>query len=294
MSTKFLAFADLHYDEMEDGDERLNKIVQAIGENHPDFCISLGDFCKPVEKNKDLIRRLDETGIPFYFSVGNHETDRHKMDEVLEFFGASEPYYSFEHEEFKFIVMNTCYCNKDEKDQPFYNCNFKEHGVIFPIVPDTEMAWLEEELNNEKIKIIFSHHSLVNEFANRGVVNRQSVQQLFQTHNVMLCMNGHDHGDRIDEKNGTMFYTVNSASYVWIGAQIASNEEYLKKYGHMRGILPYKDPFYVVVEIHDSKIKIQGMDGEYLSVTPEDVGLHDYKWNGVSILPKASSCERKY
>lgn len=53
MSTKFLAFADLHYDEMEDGDERLNKIVQAIGENHPDFCISLGDFCKPVEKNKD-------------------------------------------------------------------------------------------------------------------------------------------------------------------------------------------------------------------------------------------------
>jgi len=31
------------------------------------------------------------------------------------------------------------------------------------------------------------------------------------------------------------------------------------------------------------------MEGEYLSVTPEDVELYDYKWNGVSVKPRTSS-----
>ena len=31
------------------------------------------------------------------------------------------------------------------------------------------------------------------------------------------------------------------------------------------------------------------MDGDYLSVTPDDVELHDYKWNGVSIRAQTSS-----
>ena len=32
MSTRFLVFTDLHYDLMKDGDERLERIIQAIKE----------------------------------------------------------------------------------------------------------------------------------------------------------------------------------------------------------------------------------------------------------------------
>lgn len=64
-----------------------------------------------------------------------------------------------------------------------------------------------------------------------------------------------------------------------------------EKYSHLNGILTYKEPFAVIVEIDDSKIKINGVEGEYQSVTPEDIGLDNYQWNGVSILPKASSWE---
>lgn len=104
-------------------------------------------------------------------------------------------------------------------------------------------------------------------------------------------MNGHDHGDAVIEKNGTTYYTVNSSSNVWIGSQIDSSETLKEKYSHLNGILTYKEPFAVIVEIDDSKIKINGVEGEYQSVTPEDIGLDNYQWNGVSILPKASSWE---
>ena len=51
----------------------------------------------------------------------------------------------------------------------------------------------------------------------------------------------------------------------------------------------YEHAVYVDVEIDDSQIRILGFEGDYLSVTPDDVGLHDYIWNGVSIKPHTST-----
>ena len=107
-------------------------------------------------------------------------------------------------------------------------------------------------------------------------------------------MNGHDHGDAMKMEDNIVFYTVNSASYMWAGSKIVSSEELTRKYGYLHGILPYKQAFYVIVEIDEATIRIHGMDGEYLSVTPDDIGLHDYKWNGVSVLPKTSTFVIKY
>jgi len=61
------------------------------------------------------------------------------------------------------------------------------------------------------------------------------------------------------------------------------------KYGYLHGMLLYKQALCVDVEIDDEEIRIKGMDGDYLSVTPDDVELHDYKWNGVSIKAQTSS-----
>lgn len=68
-----------------------------------------------------------------------------------------------------------------------------------------------------------------------------------------------------------------------------SSEKLKEKYGYLRGILLYKQALYVDVEIDDNEIRIKGVNGDYLSVTPEDVELYDYKWNGVSIKAQTSS-----
>ena len=291
MSIRFLVFSDLHYDTVKDGDERIGKIIKKVKENQVDFCISLGDFCEPVLENERLVSSFLQTKVPIYYTIGNHETDRHHLDEILVFYDMKSPFYSFELENYKFIVLNTCFYSKDGVEEAFYENNYKVKGSVYPILPQEQLNWLREELNDHKKHIVFSHHSFSNEFAKRGVQNRDTIQNMFSAMNVLLCMNGHDHGDAVIEKNGTTYYTVNSSSNVWIGSQIDSSETLKEKYGHLNGILTYKEPFAVIVEIDDSKIKINGVEGEYQSVTPEDIGLDNYQWNGVSILPKASSWE---
>ena len=291
MSIRFLVFSDLHYDTVKDGDERIGKIIKKVKENQLDFCISLGDFCEPVLENERLVSAFLQTKVPIYYTIGNHETDRHHLDEILVFYDMKSPFYSFELENYKFIVLNTCFYSKDGVEEAFYENNYKVKGSVYPILPQEQLNWLREELNDHKKHIVFSHHSFSNEFAKRGVQNRDTIQNMFSAKNVLLCMNGHDHGNAVIEKNGTAYYTVNSSSNVWIGSQIDSSETLKEKYGYLNGILTYKEPFAVIVEIDDSKIKINGVEGEYQSVTPEDIGLDNYQWNGVSILPKASAWE---
>ena len=138
--------------------------------------------------------------------------------------------------------------------------------------------------------LILSHHSLVNDFRDRGVYNREIVRNLFSKENILLCMNGHDHGDAFITVNNIPYYALNSASYMWCGVQVNSSPELKEKYAYLDGILQYKQALCVYVEIDNDEIRIKGMDGEYLSVTPEDIELYDYRWNGVSVKPQTSSC----
>ena len=102
-------------------------------------------------------------------------------------------------------------------------------------------------------------------------------------------MNGHDHGDDYSIVDGIPYMTVNSANYAWLGCQIASSKELQEKYSYLQGMLQYKQAMSAYIEIDDDEIRINGMDGEYLSVTPDDIGLYEYRWNGVSIRPRISS-----
>ena len=54
--------------------------------------------------------------------------------------------------------------------------------------------------------------------------------------------------------------------------------------------LPYKHALHVVVEIDETEIRIKGIESEYQAETPNATGVQDYRWNGVSIKPKTSSC----
>lgn len=283
---KFMVFSDLHYDDVPDGDRRIAELLERAEETKPDFIISLGDLCRPEEKNKTVLKKLRSAGIPLYHTIGNHETDKCGLESAAEFFSLEKPYYTFEYEDVKFIVLNSCYLNLNDKEIPYFGRNFKEDGAIYPVLPSFEAEWLKNELNDSKRHIIFSHHSLVNDHRDRGVSNRAAVRDMLRGKNVLLCMNGHDHGDDVKVIDGITYYTVNSASYRF---QIMASEKLTEKYGHLNEFIFYKQAFCVSVEIDCGEIRIAGMDGEYMSVTPDDVELYDYKWNGVSVRPRTSS-----
>ena len=112
---------------------------------------------------------------------------------------------------------------------------------------------------------------------------------MFREKPVLLCLNGHDHGDSFAHVDGVSYMTVNSANYAWLGTQIASSKTLMEKYSYLQGMLQYEQAMSAYIEVDDHEIRIFGEEGNYLSVTPDDIELHDYKWNGVSVKPRIST-----
>ena len=286
---KFLVFSDLHYDDVEDGDKRVDNILANAQSRQLDFIVSLGDLCKPILANRKVLEKFNSLGVPFYPVIGNHETDEFDLSAITEFYSLNAPYYSVSHDNFKLIFMNTCYLTENGTEKSYYKRNFKHSASVYPIVPIDEIRWLSNELNDGKKCIIFSHHSFVNEFPKRGVSNKLVMQELFRENSVLLCLNGHDHGDSFACVDGISYMTINSANYAWLGTQIASSKTLTEKYSCLQGMLQFTQAMSAYIEIDDHEIRIFGEEGSYLSVTPDDIELHDYKWNGVSIKPRISS-----
>ena len=91
---RFLVFSDLHYDEVTDGDARIEEILVNAQKHDLDFVVSLGDLCTPVRENQKVLKRFRSLGIPFYNVIGNHETDKCSLSEISDFYSLNNPYYS--------------------------------------------------------------------------------------------------------------------------------------------------------------------------------------------------------
>lgn len=286
---RFLVFSDLHYDDCEDGDQRIEHILSKARHKQLDFIVSLGDLCNPTSANRKVLDKFNSLGVPFYPVIGNHETDCFTLNEIAEFYSLNAPYYSVLYGNYKFIFMNTCYLSDNGNEIAYFKKNFKQGSPIYPIVPSDEIHWLQDELSDGMKYIIFSHHSFVNRFAKRGIANKSDLHELFRNKPVLLCLNGHDHGDSFKCIDGVSYMTVNSANYAWLGSQIASSKALMEKYSYLHGMLQYGQAMSAYVEIDDNKIRIIGEEGSYLSVTPDDIELYSYMWNGVSIKPRISS-----
>lgn len=286
---RFLVFSDLHYDDVEDGDKRIDYILANARNKQLDFIVSLGDLCKPISENRKVLEKFNSLGVPFYPVIGNHETDEFSLSAITEFYSLNNSYYSILQNNHKLIFMNTCYLLENGVEKAYYKKNFKHNSSVYPIVPLEEIRWLQDELSDGMKCIIFSHHSFVNEFMKRGVSNKAVVRELFRENPVLLCLNGHDHGDSFSYIDGVPYMTVNSANYAWLGTQIASSKTLMEKYSYLQGMLQYEQAMSAYIEVDDNEIRIFGTEGNYLSVTPDDIGLCDYKWNGVSVQPRISS-----
>ena len=83
---RFLVFGDLHYDEVADGDSRIEEILASAQKRDLDFIVSLGDLCSPINENNKVLEQFKSQGIPFYSVIGNHETDNCKLNQILDFY----------------------------------------------------------------------------------------------------------------------------------------------------------------------------------------------------------------
>lgn len=276
---RFLVFGDLHIEDCTDGPERLERMLRHAVEERVDFIVSLGDLCFPTAEHAHVTARLKSCGIPVYHTIGNHDVQDWDISHSLRFLGKERPYETFVVGDYKFIILDTCYWGTEQGE--FHFPNRERVPALYPLVPREQLDWLETQLSDGMKYIIFSHMSLVNPFGRRGIANRDAVQRLLAGKDVRLCMNGHDHGSDLKWVGGVPYYTVSSASqFCWWGGDPPGSE--------VRNLF-YRDPLHVIVEVEDTEIRICGMESEFTDLTPEDVGVHDYRWNGVDVHPCAQS-----
>lgn len=294
---KFAIFTDLHYDHIPDGKQRLQNFVKAVSNTNIDFVIELGDFCTPKEENQFLLDMLNSLHKPIYHLIGNHDSDLLPKEKVLDFFQMNSSYYSFKYDEVKFIVLDTCFIKTHDGYVPYCKRNYNKAKDLYPIVPNFEFDWLKTELaDNSKYFVIFSHQSLENEFAKRGVYNRNEIRKLIDEVNntgkkVLLCINGHDHADSLKKIGGTYYFGLNSMSYIWLGPEFEHfnySKEIHDKYPYLKDMVLYKEGLYTIVTITENgSVEIQDMKGHYQNVSPEELGVAS-TWNGRGISPVIS------
>lgn len=299
---KFAVFTDLHYDVIHDGDRRIREFINLVKEENIDLIIELGDLCHPTDENKCLISGLKELGVPCFFNVGNHNSDVYSLDAVLKFFEMKNNYYSFVYGNVKFIVLDANYIKTPDGSEPYYKRNYEMSKGDYPYIPQEEIEWLKNELIEEQFYyVILTHQSLSNDFKKRGISNRKEIREILENRNcsekkVLLCMNGHDHGDDVKVMNGIHYYTLNSMSYIWQGIKETYNynDEIHSQYPSLKDLILYQEALHVIITIDENmNIQINGVEGHYQNITPHDIGMGN-TWNGVSIEPRTSSLSIGY
>lgn len=286
---RFCVFSDLHYDAIPDGDRRIRELLKSCRENRAEFIVELGDLCHNEEKNRHVVDAFRESGIPCYFSLGNHNLDGCGKEAATEFLGLERPYYVVKKENVKFIFL-------DANEEALMD------GKPGPYIPLEQITWLEEELSEDGFYfVICSHQSLVNDFVtktkHRGVVNREEVRTVLEQRRdkILFCINGHEHGSGIQKVGGIYYYQLNSASYYWQNVKeiFPYGQAVHEKYPYLKNMVQYREPLHVMVTIDEKmNVEISGMEGHYLTVGPEEIGMGD-TWNGVSILPRTETLHLK-
>ncbi|WP_105616701.1 metallophosphoesterase family protein [Vallitalea okinawensis] len=266
MAVRFGVMTDLHGDFMPDAEKRLMEFLKAMEREKVDFIIQLGDFSLLKEKGAHLIRLFNSYSGDGYHVIGNHDTDDCSKEEAIELLGLKRSYYSFEYDDYRFIVLDTNIPN--------------DVGVEFRLT-SVQIEWLKKQLlSDDKKVILFSHGSLLN--SRMGIKNKEEVHQMMDEVNeqvgyrkVIASVNGHHHFSSVHEREGVYYIDIPSISNQWLMKpyiNTAIPEELLKDYQELQHVVPYTEPLYTIVEVDEEHIRIKGKESEYQGAAPDTYG----------------------
>lgn len=89
-------------------------------------------------------------------------------------------------------LVDLPYIKGKDSSYPYYKRNYDRSNDMYPFIPEVEQEWLIKEMRNQELNyMIFSHHSLANDFVKRGIANRNEIREIFRERKVLICMNGH-------------------------------------------------------------------------------------------------------
>lgn len=175
-----------------------------------DIAVCLGDLVhfhngfdeskRHLEKISALINSYD---IPVYHCMGNHDSEIVSGKDFAEISGFNVAPCVRENDENKLIFLDASY-TPDSK--PFGRGHV---DWTLSYVPESELAWLEKELETDKKCFVFIHQCLDTLVDGQHiVVNADEVNELIKKHGIAHVFQGHYHYGAENSINGIPYTTV--------------------------------------------------------------------------------------
>ncbi len=209
---------DVHYSERDtiwsryfrDSLLKVRSAVQFFNHVNPDFCVFLGDNIDKglaTETEIEYLKLIESEYAKFngtrHYVIGNHDLASFSKEYFLKICGSREKYYSFDHGQFHFVILDACY-NQDESDYNSGNFDWRE-----AYIPRFEQEWLIKDLQNSNKKaVIFVHQRLDDDDGLHGIRNSDVVRQILRdSGKVIAVFQGHDHFGAINYIDGINYFT---------------------------------------------------------------------------------------
>ncbi len=232
----FAFLTDIHLQPEENAPEGFKQAIDTLNKMKPDFVITGGDLIMDALEQSygrsDSLYKLyndamKEFDMPVYNTMGNHEIygiykdanadpDHPEYGEKMFEKRLGDLYYSFEHKDWKFMILNSV---EDTKKSSYI-------GMIDSI----QIDWIKQELEktdtNQPI-VISTHIPFITVFLQKYygstlandssliVVNSKDVIDLFKSHNLKIVLQGHLHTIEDIYIDGIHFITGGAVSGRW-------------------------------------------------------------------------------
>lgn len=303
---KMLVFADLHQGIMPDARKRLETIIKAAEDEKVHFILNLGDFISNMKEAEEVDKLWRNLSVPHYIIAGNHDFDFNDEHEYVDFYGLSRTYYSFEDDDFYYIMLDTNFFREDGQDLHYANANF--YGERVRGIGEKQLNWLIQTVNATKKRCIISGHAQI-KYGTEGekfcsdyqgiheLLNKLNQQAGYQK--VCLVLNGHNHTDSYACYDGIHYLGINSASNHWLGGsftllkpETVYPREIHEQYPYLKYVSPFQDTLYAIVVYDQQKneITVQGRESRYIGPSPVARG-HKGTLGGFDLTP--AICDRK-
>lgn len=282
MKVTFGIFADLHSDYMHDGVTRMEAFLAECQSYGVDFAVQLGDFLQPQSaasvQNRRILEMLWQQRFPFYHVLGNHDMDHSTKDAVLAMLGQPSAVGSFDCGGVHFVYLDANWYF-DGAYEPYGRGNYKQipDSAAVSVLPPEQLAWLREDLRQAQYpSVLFSHQSLIE--SRTGIANAEELRVVLREapKGVLMCVCGHEHVDRLEEREGICYYCLNSMSYYWAGSHYSHStygEALESRFPHLCSVFPYEKPLYAMISIDDSGITVTGRETAIVGALPEELNF---------------------
>ena len=246
----FVFMTDVHVAPERHATEGFLQAIDTINKLAPDFVISGGDNIMDAlgqnESRADSLYNLFEATVkklkmPVYYTIGNHEVfglykesgvspNHKKWGKKMYENRLSERYFSFDHKNWHFIVLD--------------GIGFTEDRHYFGIVDSVQVEWIKQDLQKTgttKPVIVSIHIPLVSigtQILNgptKGlkqssvITNAHEIISILEQFNVKLVLQGHAHFLEDIYYNGIHYITGGAVSgVVWNGTRPGLEEGFLK------------------------------------------------------------------